>query len=192
MYSISGNIANINGSSGIYDNKINNPSIKYGRNAYLNYTSYVNDYAKESMPPLKFEYRYMPQKDGAVDKLALLGSAYEELGQKTKVKTEELTNTIQQGMGSDYSADALDINKDGYVDAGEYAASTLVQDMLSSSGGKSLNKNDVDGTINEAGMDVSMVLAKNNNRQIAEKIYTAVHNDFNLEEARQEFESKNQ
>ena len=52
MYTVSSNVAYINGKNGIYDDKIKNPSIKYGRNAADNHRSYIEDlkYAPIELP----------------------------------------------------------------------------------------------------------------------------------------------
>ena len=109
----------LNGNHGFYDEKVKDPSVRYGRNAIhnahlntsklaendfstapiLNFDGSDNAYNEniqklesfiksndeylKSMPPLEFEYRYMPvQEVGKVDKKALLGAALEEMNAK--------------------------------------------------------------------------------------------------------------
>ena len=40
-FEIAGNVAKIEGSQGKYDNKVTNPSVRYGRNAVENYYTYL-------------------------------------------------------------------------------------------------------------------------------------------------------
>ncbi|MCM1266076.1 MAG: hypothetical protein NC200_07745 [Candidatus Gastranaerophilales bacterium] len=185
MYSVSGNVARIDGRQGIYDGKINNSSVRYGRNSLSNYQSYTSDLAKDTMPPLKFEYRYMP--NGKLDKMALLGNAYEELGKRIEVKTEEMTETIQKVGGDKFSADALDINKDGYIDVAEYATSTLTEDILSSAKGFEIDSSKIDGVINNDGSNKTFALNLKSNEKKASEIYSKLYNELGLESAQEEF-----
>lgn len=186
MYSVSSNIARIDGRQGIYDNKVQNSSVRYGRNALSNYKSYTEDLGNvDNMPPLKFEYRYMP--NGKLDKLALMGNAYEELGKKTEVKTEELTATLQEFGGDRFSAEAIDINKDGYIDVAEYATTTLTEDALSSTKGFNVDPNKVDGIINNEGANKTFALNLKSNAKIASEIYSKLYNEFGLDKAQEEF-----
>ena len=41
MFEVNNGIANINGKQGKYDNKVTDPSVKYGRNAVENYYTYL-------------------------------------------------------------------------------------------------------------------------------------------------------
>ncbi len=186
MYSVSSNIARIDGRQGIYDNKVQNSSVRYGRNALSNYKSYTEDLGNvDNMPPLKFEYRYMP--NGKLDKLALMGNAYEELGKKTEVKTEELTATLQEFGGDRFSAEAIDINKDGYIDVAEYATTTLTEDALSSTKGFNVDPNKVDGIINNEGSNKTFALNLKSNAKMASEIYSKLYNEFGLDKAQEEF-----
>lgn len=190
MYSVSGNLAKIDGRHGKYDGKVNDVDVRYGRNANDNYKTYIQDIGNHSKQvPLQFEYRYMP--DGKFNKFALLGSAYEELGQKTKVKTETLNKQLEMSGMNDYSANGLDINQDGYVDVGEYATSTLAQDILSSSDGYNINPSKVDGVITPKGEEKAFAL---NNKHIegqARELYGKLYQDFGLEGATKEFVADN-
>ena len=182
MYFILNNVAYISGNEGKYDKKINNKFVRYGRNAADNYKKYTEDLSRSSTP-LEFEYRYTPSE--CINRLALLGNAYEELGQKTRVKTEDLNKKLA-GM-KDASADALDLNKDGYVDVAEYSTSTLVQDILSSDDGFDISPEKADGVINNSGETKSMALLQKCNEKMARNIYKNLYNDFNLGQAQQEF-----
>lgn len=54
------NIAKINGDSGPYDNKIQNSSVRYGRNAAANYKKYLEG---GQIPPLSREYNFQTLED---------------------------------------------------------------------------------------------------------------------------------
>ena len=41
MFEVNNGVAKINGTKGKYDNKVSDPSVKYGRNAVENYYTYV-------------------------------------------------------------------------------------------------------------------------------------------------------
>ena len=79
MYEVNSNKAYINGRNGIYDGKINNPSVRYGRNAVDNYKGYVSDFqfnavklpntkGLASLTEDKFESR-MAQLEDAINKI---------------------------------------------------------------------------------------------------------------------------
>ena len=55
MYKVDSNIAYINGSSGLYDEKIRNASVCYDRNAVSNFAGYINDfrYNPVELPDMK-------------------------------------------------------------------------------------------------------------------------------------------
>lgn len=196
VYSISNNRAIISGQSGIYDNKVTSSEVRYGRNATDNYMNYTKDLEKsDNMPPLAFEYRYVP--DGKYSTLALMGNAYEELGKKTEVSVEELnkkfadTNKeIGQKSGVELCADALDLNNDGKVDLAEYATSTMATDMLDSLDEKTMpTVNNIDGVITNKGENSALKLYTKNNIQQAKQIFTNLYNTFNLNNAMNEFKS---
>ena len=139
MYSVSNNRAYINGSSGCYDNQIKNNSVRYGRNAIANQKIYLSDLGSKIGTPINFELNYQPKstKKGNVDFMALLGSAYEEMGKKVSICLKEFNDNLQNTFGTSenqVSIDALDINGDNKIDLSEYATSTLIFDMLSIDG----------------------------------------------------------
>ena len=194
MYEINNNIAKIDGVKGIYnEDKVSNPSVRYGRNSVQNFYSYLEQpivkdnnavppildfstkpeaqdknielldkYTKEnddylkSLPPLEYEYRYMPNihKSGEIDKDALLGAAYEELGKRKAVDVKTLDETF--ALNDDYSTNPMDINKDGKIDVGEYGSSILAADMISNNG-------EINGTINNNGHNAIQELTKKAN-----------------------------
>ncbi len=205
----------INGANGVYDNKITDESIRYGRNAADNHKELVvstlvdgatsvapmldysptaeafqnninklekfadeNDTYLNSLPPLQYEYRYMPKADnGNIDKKALLGAAYEEMGRNyipvKKFEESYLPNT------QEYTAAPLDIDKDGNIDTGEYSASMLAADMFSK---PNPSISAIDGSMNSKGMDMVMEYARKSNAEAATKLYSQIYNKFNLNE----------
>ena len=207
VYSVSGNKAIINGQNGIYDKKVNNPETKYGRNAANNYASYTKDIANSpEMPPLQFEYRYIPQ--GKYSTQALMGNAYEELGKRTEVSVTELNKKLDADkqkieemnkqilarnpqavvVHPDFTAEALDLNGDGKVDIGEYATSTMAADMLDGDQAKCDIKN-LDGVITNKGEDASLGLYMKQNVQNAKALFNEIHKTLQLDKAMNEFKS---
>ena len=151
----------VNGSSGRYDNKINDESLKYGRNAVDNHIEHMqapitnenfavppvfnfspnaqaseenlnalekfvdaNDAYLNSLPPLEYEYRYIPNfTQGNLDKKALLAAAYEEMGGVKELPVKEFENRYL--IDESQTAEPLDINKDGKIDIAEYGANIV-------------------------------------------------------------------
>lgn len=201
----------LNGNNGFYDDKIKDPSIRYGRNAVNNaqlqsskypvdkstapilslsnteeafnsnvekIEKYINDNDKylNSLPPLEFEYRYMPvQEVGKVDKKALLGAAFEEMKAKElSVEEFEYRYLVDD---TTMTARPLDINKDGKIDLAEYSTNILATDLLSK-GTTDVSK--IDGTINTKGMNAILEYTKKANAQAATNLYTKLYNTYEL------------
>lgn len=209
----------INGANGFYDNKVQDDSVRYGRNATANFINYLekpilvenyatppvldffpteesvennieemtqfaeqNDAYLNSLPPLEFEYRYMPELEaGQVDKKAVLGAAYEEMLVK-ELPVEEFETRFL--VDEDMSAEALDINKDGKIDIAEYATNILATDVLSK-GTEDITK--IDGTINSTGMNAILAYTKKANAAAATKLYSELYNTHKLGEALSSF-----
>ncbi len=159
---------------GINDNAVQNNIEKMEK-----YTK-DNDIYLKSLPPLEYEYRYMPNmhKSNEVDKDALLGAAYEELGRKKEVDTIVLDAKFAKN--SNYSADLMDLNKDGKIDIGEYGSSILTADMISNNGS-------INGTINRNGHNAVLELTKRANAEAATQLYSSLYNKYNLADAAQKF-----
>ncbi len=172
----------------VNDNNATPPILDFGvnPNAADKNIEQMENYAKQndaylnSLPPLEYEYRYMPNihRVGEIDKDALLGAAYEEMGQRTEVSVNELDNTF--GLGDEYSSGNADLNKDGKVDIGEYGATILAADILSKPAeGSELSKY-IDGTINSDGHKGVQELTKKCNAEFAAKMYGELYNKYNL------------
>lgn len=142
-----------------------------------------DDYLK-SLPPLEFEYRYMPNiQRGTIDKNALMGAAYEEMGQKQSVEIKDIEGMY--GKDSSLTTKPLDINNDGKIDIGEYSSSILAADMLSKSPEPDMNN--IDGTINKNGYDAVLEYTKKSNAAAASKLYSDIYNKFDLNASSKEF-----
>ena len=135
-----------------------------------------NDEYLKSLPPLEFEYRYMPNIGvGKVDKSALLGAAYEEMGAK-ELSVEDFENRYLIDEDS-MTAKPLDINNDGKIHVSEYATNILATDLLSK-GTTDVSK--IDGTINTKGLNAMMEYSKKSNAEAAVKLYSNLYNTYNL------------
>ena len=211
----------INGNNGRYDNKITNPSVRYGRNSVDNYINYLekpltndnyptppilefdmdeasqernaeklenyinkNDEYIKSLPPLEYEYRYMPYKEsGKIDKEALLGAAYEEMrALEYPVKDFEKNFIID----NTYTAEPLDIDKNGKIDIAEYSTNILAADMLSK---PEPDISKVDGTINSKGFNAVIEYTKKARAAEASKLYGELYRTYNLGSAYDSFKA---
>ena len=213
MFEVNNGVAKIDGSRGKYDggkyeSKVSDPSVRYGRNAVENYYTYVdfglnpdaaeknadklerflreNDEYLKALPPLEFEYRYMPvMPKGQVDKKAVLGAAYEEMGQTKEMSVEEMDHRF--APDENFTSRALDINKDGKIDIAEYSTSILAADMLSKS--STPNPANIDGTINKNGFNAVLAYTQKSKAEAAAKLYSNIYNTYNLGEAKNDFKA---
>lgn len=158
-----------------------NPDAAENNIALMDRYTKENDAYLKSLPPLEYEYRYMPNihKKGEIDKDALMGAAYEELGRRKEVDVKALDKTF--ALDKDYSTSPMDINKDGKIDIGEYGTSILAADMISNNG-------NINGTINNKGHNALQELTKKANAEAAATLYGSLYNGFNLGNAASKFE----
>lgn len=226
VYSVQNNTAYISGANGIYDSKISDNSVRYGRNATSNHFSYLEDLKGKptekietpktqpgnllnsklqeanaeklikntdeyisSMPPLDFEYRYMPEGANGqnIDKMALLGAAFEEMGKKISMPVQELTDKLKLAF-NEANAQAIDVNKDGQIDVAEYSTTILASDMLSKNP-EALDAKNITGSVNKTGLNTVMAYANEKNQVVAGKAFTDIYNAYNLGEAQKAFAS---
>lgn len=137
----------------------------------------MEDYIKEnddylkSLPPLEFEYRYVPN----LTNKSLRAAANAEMGGRESMPVEEFENLYL--MNDEMTATPLDINKDGKIDNSEYAANILATDILSK-GVTDVTK--ADGTINSKGMNAILEYTKKANSAAATKLYSSIYNAYNL------------
>ena len=133
-----------------------------------------NDAYLRNLPPLEYEYRYM-LPNGGVNKKALLGAAFEEMGRVNELPVKEFENRYL--ISKEQTAEPLDINKDGKIDIAEYGANILAADVLSK------NTNDiskVDGKINSKGMNAVLEYSKKSNAAAAAKLYANIYKTYDL------------
>ena len=134
-----------------------------------------NDEYLDKLPPLEFEYRYMPNVvNGQIDKKALYSAAYEEMGRRDEVSVKELDEAY--AIDDSYTYEALDVNKDGKVTVPEYSTSFLAADLASKDG----ENQQIDGTINSKGYNAILAYAKKANAQAASKLYSGLYSNYKL------------
>ena len=139
----------------------------------------ANDIYLESLPPLEYEYRYMPNiTNNKINKDALMGAAYEELGARKEISVADMDKSFV--VDNNYSSNPMDVNKDGKIDIGEYGASILAADMISNNG-------NINGTINRNGHDAVHELTKKINANAATQLYSSLYNKYNLGDAAKKF-----
>ena len=139
-----------------------------------------NDEYLKALPPLDFEYRYMPNitKKGEIDKKALISAANEDMQGKTEMGVEEMDYRF--APSTEYTSKALDINGDGKITNAEYSTSILAADMFSKS--DKPDTNNIDGTINPKGMNAVLAYSKKSNAAAAAALYSSLYNKYNLEQ----------
>lgn len=135
-----------------------------------------NDEYLNSLPPLEYEYRYMPNiVNNKIDKKAVLGAAYEEMGRVNEIPLKEFEDKFL--INNEFTAEPLDINKDGKIDIAEYGANIIATDVLSK-GTTDITK--ADGTINSKGMNAILEYTKKSNAAAAAKLYANIYKTYNL------------
>lgn len=149
---------------------------------------------------------------------ALLGAAFEEMGKRPRVQTSELTEKLRKAFApytpldtshltekereilgslpapkipnsSKLSADALDIDEDGFVDIAEYAASILSSDILSKGQNPFANfsPDKIDGTITQEGMNKLLSFFSRKNKTVAKERFAHLHDFFKLDKCMHKF-----
>lgn len=135
-----------------------------------------NDEYLNALPPLEYEYRYMPVNNiGVVDRKAVLGAALEEMGEKEmSVQDFEEKFILDNEL---MTAEPLDINKDGKIDVAEYATNIIATDLLSKNTTDPLT---ADGVVNRKGMNAILEYTKKSNSDAASKLYANIYNTYDL------------
>lgn len=142
-----------------------------------------NDAYLNSLPPLEYEYRYMPNLGvGKVDKKAVLAAAYQEMGQVKEMPVKEFEDKFL--VDQSQTAEPLDINKDGKIDIAEYGANIIATDLLSKGVTDPMK---ADGVINAKGMNAILAYTKKSNADAAAKLYSNVYTTHNLGSQLNEF-----
>ena len=142
------------------------------------------------MPPINFKYSYMPiEQRGVVNQDAVLGAAYEEMGNRMVVSTQEMDtvlNTLSANQAQ-LTSSSMDLNKDGNIDIAEYSTSMLLADMLDEDG--PVDVRNIDGIITNKGENKLLAYGLANNKDIAYKTYLSLYQGYNLSEACRKFVS---
>lgn len=130
-----------------------------------------NDAYLASLPPLEYEYRYMPE--GSFDKQILIDAAKEEMG-ADELSVEEFEDRYLIDDET-MTAEPLDINKDGKIDASEYAANIVATDLLSKD---TTDPMQADGLITPKGMNAILEYSKKSNAAAAADLYANIYNTY--------------
>ena len=137
----------------------------------------LNDNHLKSLPPIEYQYRYMPEpKNGNIDKKALYGAAFEEMGTKA-IPVEDFDKNFLPDK--DYSVKTLDLNNDGKIDISEYSTSMLAADILS---GDKPSVDSVNGVITLKGMNAVVEYSRISNAEAAVKLYSKIYDTYKLNE----------
>ena len=118
---------------------------------------------------------------GRVDKKALLGAAYEELG-ALEYTIKDFNSRFL--IDDTFTSEPLDINKDGKIDVSEYSTNILAADMMSK---PSPDITRVDGTINSKGFNAAIEYTKKANAAEAAKLYGELYRTYDLSSAYNSF-----
>ncbi len=87
----------------------------------------------KKVPPLSFRLKYLPEDrvDAKnLNKPALLGAAFEDLGKRESVSVAELNQGFPEQLKQKCTMEAFDVNNDGQIDIAEDAAAILIKDMV--------------------------------------------------------------
>ena len=138
----------------------------------------LNETYLNSLPPLEYEYRYIPNfTNGKLNKKALLGASYEEMGGVKELSVKEFEKRYL--VDDTQTAEPMDINNDGKIDIAEYSANMLAADVLSKGTTDPMKAN---GIININGMNALLEYSKKSNAVAATKLYSNIYNTYNLGE----------
>lgn len=135
-----------------------------------------NDDYLNSLPPLEYEYRYIPNfVNGKIDNKAVLGAALEEMGGNKELTVKDFEKRYL--INNSQTAEPLDINKDGKIDIAEYGANIIAADILSKN---TTDPTKANGIINAKGMNAVLEYSKKSNAAAAAKLYANIYNTHKL------------
>ncbi len=136
----------------------------------------------------------------SIDKQALLGHSYEEMGRKPAITLEEadapFKNEAFSDIGTNLTAKAFDVNDDGEIDISEMAVSTVVADVLSKDDSllplnlKVVDLKKADGTYTNDGENKMMAFCNEENLETASIIAKDIHSKLKLDKAQNKFIKK--
>lgn len=136
-----------------------------------------NDEYLKSLPPLEYEFRYMPELGkGKVDNKAVLATAYYEMNCNKQLSVNEFEDRFLPDT-DEFTAEALDINSDGNIDIAEYSANIIATDILSKN---TKDISEVDGTMNAKGLNAILEYSKKANKDAALALYSEIYSTYNL------------
>ena len=143
----------------------------------------ANDAYLKSLPPLEYEYRYIPNfTQGHLDNKAVLAAAYEEMGGVKEMPIKEFENKYL--IDDTQTVEPLDLNKDGKIDIAEYGSNIVATDVLSKG---TTDPMKADGVINAKGMNAILEYSKKSNAVAAANLYANVYNSHKLGSALNQF-----
>ena len=188
----------INGYRGAYDRTdIHDDSVRYGRNAGHDACKYRKQIQMAATNITNFSYRYLPGLQ--LDKMALVGNAYEMLRENNEsknfngsLKVKDIDAKYRQSGDRDLSVSALDINEDGKIDVKEMAIGLVVQDALSSDapreiGLKYAKERYTDGEINQKGYNKMQEMLRKEDVEDSRETFREIAKDFDLDETVEQF-----
>ena len=211
------NIAKINGDSGPYDNKIQNSSVRYGRNAAANYKKYleggqipplsreynfqtledISEFTKElNSPeqqralkyPTQFSYKYLP---GTVDVQNIDTGALLGSAFEEMGKTTKIpVKDFTQQLQSALGPDVSAEALDINKDSNIDIGEYATSTLVAdmlSSDNTKLKKENITGTINNQGENSSLAYINSKNKAVASAEFKAIYDDFKLDEATKDF-----
>jgi len=160
----------------------------------------LNNLSEQSgkIPPIKFKLKYLPEDKvdtKNLNKSALLGAAYEDLGKKESVSIAEFDKDLPETIKKKASAKAFDVNNDGQIDIAEDAAAILIKDMadkiptkeILETGKIELQADKLDGTITQTGDTNLWALLSTRNVDNSKQLISEVHQKYQLAKAKDEF-----
>lgn len=138
--------------------------------------------------PVDIVRHYLPGKTSCtcVNKMALLGVAFEELQRNVYVTVEQFSEKIKALRGERYNARSIDINNDGKIDISEYATTLLAADMLSKdnpNGTTGLRLENLDGTMNNTGVQRVTEMFHQSKKTKSKQIFKGLQKLYDLKDA---------
>lgn len=155
---------------------------------------FLKELQRKKLIPVDFKLKYLPESKvvaGQLNKLALLGASFQDLGKKMSVPLQEMNAKIQTVFGNKVTAEAFDINKDGQIDVAENATAILIKDMADQhsqdevlqTGKLDLEANDIDGTFTNDGETLFWNFLKADKVQQTKTLVTQIYNAFGLDKS---------
>lgn len=181
----------VNGLNGKYSSRKNlNPAVKYGRNAMDNYQlalESADTFSRkhETDPPdvvVQYVNNDAPED---VQKINLLSAAFEEMGSVKTVSKEEMNESFKSIYPS-FSAEAIDLNNDGCIDASEYSCVILLSDALSKDKENICAKN-ITGSFSTTGAAATVRYLVEKYAPQTKQLFKILYQVFGLKEAFEHF-----